>query len=361
MPGDDLERARLLLDLGRPREAADLASRVVAAQPGDADGWVVLARSLESMDQPARALEVANRAIGLDPNAAEPHLIASRALRALMNMPLAIKAGQEAVRLAPMEAAAHVNLAIALASKSRGHLSAFGHVRPRHLRLAAQHAAHAVRLAPYSTSGHFASGFVAAAASRRRLALQNYRQVLKIDPQHAAAHNNIAAIELGRGRLTKGGSGFARALSSDPSMQLARSNMRTTARRLSLRFHAVGWSIYVIFGAGIPASNDHRYTVQWSPRLGLALIVAGLYVSIAAFAWRRLDPRIRRFARGLVRDGVRVRMALTADAVTAVCFVILILGQGSSAPSFYAIGFFAIAISGIGHVWVVRSRARRAE
>lgn len=332
-------------NLNRPREAADFASRVVAAQPGDPNGWVILAHCLESMDEPARALEIANRAIGLRPDDPEPHLIASRVLRKMKNYSLAIVAGEEAVRLAPMAAATHVNLAVALASLGRGDLSLFGHLLPRHLRRAAEHAANAVRLAPSSAAGYFAAGFVASASGRRRLALQNYRRVLAIDPQHAAAMNNIALIDFHRGRLGAGGSGFARAIRADPTLSLARGNAIVVVRQTALLFQGLWWLLYCSFSgiAASPASG--AFAFAWTTRGEVALLLCAALGVLAVVAFGRMDPAVRSLARRVVARSWLVKILVVADFMTLVCFLMANLGRGSVVATWYGFGVIGILLA----------------
>jgi tetratricopeptide (TPR) repeat protein len=351
-----LQRAAILLDCNRPREAAELASQEVAASPSDPEAWLMLARSYESMHDLRRALETTNRAIGLDPSDPDAHLIASRVLRSLGDSTQGIRAAHETVRLAPMSAAAHANLAIALTSRGRGQ-SFFGHFLPRHLRLAADHAAHAQALSPSSTAGHFAAGFVAAASSQPRKARHHYRRVLAMDPQHATALNNLAVLDLGRGRVAKSGSGFARALATDPTLSLARRNVTATLRTLALVFHCLAWLIYFCF-SGIAANQEvGPLRFAWTTRCTVACWLAGVYAVLAATTYLRLDDRVRAFATRMVANIWVLKMVLLADGLTLVCFVISTFGQGSAASQFYLVG---IAGVGTAYLGLVMSRSHHA-
>lgn len=349
-----LQRAQVLLDLNRPRDAGELASRAAAANPGDSQAWILLARCYELTNEPRFALEMANRAIGLDPNDPDPHLIASRVLAGMGNPVVAVRAAQEAVRLASMSAHAHANLAVALSRLGAGS-STFGHFLPRHLKSAAHHAEEAIRLAPNSTAGHFAAGYVADRSSHRRDARKHYQRVLFIDPQNAAALNNIAKLELGLGRFSRGGEGFARALAADPSLKIARRNVRATVHMMTLAFHVLAWFIYVCF-SGV-ASNPELgpFAFEWSTRGEVALILGGIYALLATAAYLRMTPNVRSFATRLVSHSWIIKVALVGDAFTLVCFVISNFGHGQVTGSWFLLGFLGIGTSYAG---IVLSRAR---
>jgi len=349
-----LERAEILLGLKRPQEAGELASRAAAANPADPQAWIVLARCYELTNEPARALEMANRAIGLDPNDPDPHLIASRALTNVGSHEIAVKAAQEAVRLAPMSSSTHGTLAMALARLGHG-TPIFGLFVPQHLKAAAYHAQHATMLAPNSSFGHFAAGYVAMKSNEGSEARQHYRRVLSIDPQHAAALNNIAKVELGLGRFSRGGSGFARALQADPTLKVARRNVGATVLTLALAFHALGWLIYFSFSsvAGVPETGS--FALEWGTRAKAALTMGALFTVMAVAAYRHLERSVRAFALRMVAESWIIKIALVADAFTVLCFVVSNAGHGKATGTWFLCGILGVGAAFAG---IVLSRAR---
>jgi tetratricopeptide (TPR) repeat protein len=349
-----LQRAEILLGLKRPREAGELASRAAAANPSDPQAWIVLARCYELTHEPSRALEMANRAIGLDPNDPDPHLIASRALTNSGSHEIAVKAAQEAVRLAPMSASTHGTLAMALARMGNA-TSVFGHLLPRHLKAAAYHAQHATMLAPNYSFSHFAAGYVAMKSNQGRDARRHFRHVLSIDPMHAAALNNIAKLELGWGRFSRGGSGFARALQADPTLKVARRNVRAAVLAMTLAFHALGWLIYFSFSSVASVPETGSFGFEWGTRAKVALTLGGLYAGVAVAAYLRLEPSVRAFARGMIAQSWIIKIALVADAFTVLCFVVSNVGHGKATGTWFLYGILGV---GAAYAGIVSSRSR---
>jgi tetratricopeptide (TPR) repeat protein len=344
-----LHRAEVLLDLKRPQEAGEVASRAAAANPSDPQAWIVLARCYELTDEPTRALEMANRAIGLDPNDHDPHLIASRVLAQMGNHPLAVQAGHAAVRLAPMSTSAHANLAIALSGLST-RPPAFSYFLPRHLKLAAHHAQQAIALAPNSTAGHFAAGYVADKSNHGREARKHYRTVLVIDPQNAATLNNVAKLDFGVSRFSRGGEGFARALASDPSLKIARKNVRATLHAMAFAFHALGWLIYVSFSGDTSNPESGPLVFRWDTRGQVTVALGAAYAALAVAAYFRMTPDIRAFARRMVSQSWIIKTVLVSDAFMVVCFLVSNLGHGHATGTWFLFGLLGIPVGYAGFV-----------
>lgn len=342
-----LQRAETLLGMNRPREAADLAAREIAASPSDARAWTFLARCYAAMKQPSQALDAANRAVGLDPNDPDAYLIASKALQDLGGTVQAVRAAEEAVRLAPLSAATHANLASALTSRPLGE-TFFGLFLPRAYRRAADHASQAIALSPFTTTGYFAAGLVAMRSRRPRQARAHFQRVLGLDPQNAAALNNLAVLDVGRGRVSMGTARYAQAIATDPTLGLARDNVRRTVQMLAFGFHAMGWLIYFCFSGTMTTTQPAPTTFSWTTRSSVALALSAAYAIAVAVAYLRLDPRVRTFARQMVADSWAWKAALLMDAATYVCFAISTVARGSLAANTYVIGILFIGLTWIG-------------
>src|SRR3954451_7968510 len=73
-------RAAALFERVDPAKAAAHLEHVLAADPGSAEGWILMARIALVLDRADRALDAAGRAVGLVPEDARPLAMASRAL-----------------------------------------------------------------------------------------------------------------------------------------------------------------------------------------------------------------------------------------------------------------------------------------
>lgn len=324
---DHLHQADILLQLNRPAEAVRAATQAVAAEPENARAWGYLALCLGENGQHPAALAAVNRAVSLEPAEAGWRLQASRTLSALHVLKGSIAAATEAVRLAPWDPDTHTQLATALAWRGHGG-RVFGYQLPGDLTTAENHAQRAIALSAGSVDAQFAAALVAAAAGRYRLARRRYRQVLRMDPQHAAAINNLAAVDLHRLRLGRSGAGFVRALQTDPSLQLARRNVSKSVHLQLGCLQAVIWGIYLWFV--IARMGDPLDVQGGGNRVARAgLLIAGS-IALGVASLRRGDSSVRGFTAHLLRS----RPALwTAGGLDVVLLACLGLGAGASRAS----------------------------
>jgi tetratricopeptide (TPR) repeat protein len=285
----ELQRAEALLDLGRAEDARRHLARVVASDPENAAALGLLARALVLTGRPADALVAANRAAAADPESSSGHLFAAVALVDLEQYDEAARAAREAVRLSPEHAWCHILLTYALSGCAEN-------MRPSRRRRTAvaeaRAAGHeAVRLAPESADAHAALGYVAFVAGPRRAAVASLRRALELDPTHAVASNNLGALRLNSYRLFGAGQTLGAALRSDPSLELAKDNLRLVlARALAVAnvaaLVAVALHLWALSADSAAAGTAGRAAVG-------ALLVGGL--AGTAVALRRGPRGIRRY------------------------------------------------------------------
>jgi Flp pilus assembly protein TadD len=210
----EVARAHALLQVNRPEAAASELRKAIASDPSDPKAWCVLAAAQLRMNQPAAALESAREASKADPELEWPHRIMSVARGQLDHSIGAVSSAREAVRLAPDTALTHAQLAIAL---SRG---GFRERRQVHGEIR-----RAVALAPEDASIHFFAGNALMRRRRTGPAMAHFRRALQIDPEHSDAMNNLAVLQLRRGRLLSAASGFGSAAAADPRKDISRRNL----------------------------------------------------------------------------------------------------------------------------------------
>jgi tetratricopeptide (TPR) repeat protein len=210
-------------------------------------------------------------------------------------------------------------------------------------------------LAPNSTAGYFAAGYVATKSNHPREARKYYTRVLSMDPHNGAALNNIAKLDLGRGRFARSGEGFARALATDPSLGVARRNVRATVHMMTLMFHVLAWLIYVVFSGVAATPETGPVSFTWSTRSEVALVMGLGYGALAVIAYLRMPPNVRAFALRRVSESWIIKAALVSDAFTLLCFVVSNFGHGAFTGTWYLLGFLGIGASYAG---IVLSRTR---
>lgn len=289
---ETLQRAEAMIALRRPEEAVQILGPLLAHEPGDVRGWCLLAQAQLQAKRPADGLDSVGHALSMAPDSEWAHRIASLAHAQLNHRTEAVGHARESVRVSPESWRTHARLALAAAEAD-----------PRCAE-AGQAAARAVQLAPDEAETHFACGYVAAGAGDDLLAEQAYRRCLQISPDHSAAQNNLGVIQLRRGRLVEGASGFASAAAADPRMDLSRRNIDVAARRLARRFHWVVLVVWFIVNALVSGSGNGTGALSGTTsHTGAIVAVLGLTLLGLAFSgWRlhqQLPPSLRSYLRTL--------------------------------------------------------------
>jgi tetratricopeptide (TPR) repeat protein len=317
----EIERAATLIDLRRFEEAASSLHRLLGHDPDNGRGWCLLAQAQLSRDDSESALEAANRAVAVEPEFEWGHRLRSTALRETGDDRGAIAAAFEAVRLAPDEWQGYACLSRALAE-----------VESRRDEAVAA-AEHAVALAPTRSEAHLAAGDAFAGAGNREEADAAYRRALALDPQNAAAHNNLARVNMRTGRtrflgLGDAAAGFETAVRADPHGSVSTYNLEVTLRSF------LAWLSYLIFIVA--------FVYWWIPARPL---VIGVLLCVPAVFALRFVSRIGSGLRGHLFHSVTHGRLGVAAALQLVAVLVMIYGVAASLPSHGVTAGVALALT----------------
>ncbi|KWX03015.1 hypothetical protein LI90_4065 [Carbonactinospora thermoautotrophica] len=278
-----LLRAQVLIRLRRWNRARSLLALVLARDPDCVEAWCLLARCHNGLGEYPGMLRAAERALTIDPASDWAHRLRSIALTELGRHQEAVYSAREAVRLAPKDWRAYVALASALNGL------------PEHRREALNWARRAVRLAPDQPDTHFTVGLVAAELGEDDLADRSFREALALRPDHAAAINNLALLDLRRGRMASAASGFGAAVASDPTSHIARENVDVVGWALLRRAHMVAF--VALFGlTQLLRLGDRGVVPALVPeRACVGVLLLGTWVAMILRTSGHLTPPVRRY------------------------------------------------------------------
>lgn len=314
-------RVELLCDLERWVDALPLVHRLLAAEPDNELAWCLLAQCQLGLGDHEAALTAAGTAAALAPDHEWPYRLASFAATNLGRHDEAVRAARESVRLDPHAWQTHARLAAAATrlNARRGRLD--GRARPSRAE-AAEAAERALALAPDEPQVQLIYGTVAAGQGRRTVAERAYRTALQLDPQSSAAHHLLAALILrrrtGSHGLAQAASGFATALSTDPTAQVSRRSLELTLRVF------LGRAGYGLFVTAYLSALFAGWSAPWSRAIPMLLLALPV-LFVLGFV-RRLSPALRSFLHQLLH-----RRA-TATAVWLEVGCILLMSAGVFAP-----------------------------
>ena len=229
----DLERAETLLDLGRAAEAERVARDHLAAQPESAGALNLLCRALNEQRRHPEAEQAIRAALELEPDESMHVLQLASTQTQLGQQARAVDTALHLLDLEPYEWSSHYILCQALLSGRR----------PR-TRQAYDAAVEARELAPWNPDTHNLVGMCAADLRRPEEAEAAYREALRLDPQHAFAMNNLAALALDRGEFGSAGAGLTAAAQTTPQEGIIRANLDLLVVKWSQRL------LYVELGVG---------------------------------------------------------------------------------------------------------------
>jgi tetratricopeptide (TPR) repeat protein len=214
-----LDRAQILLDLGRHEAALPLIVEALRLDPESVGTYCHLALALRMGGQRKQALAVLDDALKIDPNNEWPHRLRSVTYRELGDLKLALACAQEAFRLAPDLWLTSFVLANVLLSSSR-----LDQARDLGTRLRT--------MEPNNTHVFDLCGRAALASKQLLEAESFFREALRLDPQNASVHNNLGNVLTEQGRTVEAVQCFERALAANPLESDAQVNLYEGARTL---------------------------------------------------------------------------------------------------------------------------------
>jgi tetratricopeptide (TPR) repeat protein len=214
-----LQRAQMLLELGRHEEALPLIVEALRLDPEAVEIYCHLALALRMAGQRKQALAVLADALKKDPNHEWPHRLKAVTYREIGDLKLALASAQEAYRLAPDLWLTGYVLGNVLLSSSR-----LNQAREQSDRLRS--------LEPNNSHVFDLAGRVSLASKQLLEAENHFREALRLDPQNASAHNNLGNVLAEQGRTVEAVQCFERALAVNPLESEAQANLYKGARTL---------------------------------------------------------------------------------------------------------------------------------
>ena len=215
------ERIRLLIELGRPKEAVALCHRARAAGDEGPELMELIGLAEVRLGDFEAALRTLGHALQTSPERAHLHYLLAFAARSAKRDDEARAALAQALRLAPDEPV-YLRALAELQSDTQEHEAAV---------LTAKEA---VRCGPDRAANHVTLGFVSSAAGDKALARASYEQALALDPEDAAAWNNLGCLDLEAGDAVTARERFRHALRLQPSGERAQRNLAQTLKGRTL-------------------------------------------------------------------------------------------------------------------------------
>jgi Flp pilus assembly protein TadD len=332
------ERVEMLCDLGRWEEAVPLVHRLLTVEPENESAWCLLAQCRIGLGQFEAALAAARQAAVLAPGDEWPQRLISFACTHLGLPEEALRAAREAVRLDPHSWQTYARLAAAAVrpptgrprdrAERAGRAGSAGAIRGE----AMQAAERALTLAPDEPQVQLIYGTVAASGGRRVEAERAYRTALALDPQNSGAHHLLAALRLRRRSgpvgLAEAATGFATALSADPTAHLSRRSLELTLRVF------LGRATYGLFVTAYLSQLFAVGSTPWS-RLTPILLLALPLLFVVGFL-RRLPPQVRSFLGRMLLRGT-TGLATGLGGLSVAVMVVDVVAARSARPGLAAL------------------------
>jgi tetratricopeptide (TPR) repeat protein len=348
--GSAVDRAKLMLDVGRGEDAVALLTAHLAEHAEDTSALSLLAWAQLRCDRPAEALAATESALAVEPDHLGAWQRRSQALSALGRHDEAVWAGRRCVELAPDSWTTHYTYGLALRKV------------PGQEAMVLAAANRSVALAPGNPDTHVLLGLAYGGLGNSAAAEQCYRRALAIDPEHTYARSNLSTLDLRRGRFGAALAGFRAAASTDPQETLFHRNIAATVLSALIKrgyllalITVFGTWIVVnaLFGA-LPSDAGADAPTDWPLRTGLGVAAV---VAWAVLVGVKLRP-LSRYLRGHVRRvlGSLLRTARFAwlfggCLVSQVCVLLALFGAGlgpDAVTGLSLLGLVALLLGNLG-------------
>ncbi|CAM5655683.1 putative protein OS=Streptomyces glaucescens OX=1907 GN=SGLAU_15945 PE=4 SV=1 [Streptomyces glaucescens] len=334
-----VERADLLIDLGRYDEARQLLAERLAEDPEDIRAWVKLARSHLAGDEQdgATALEATQRALTLDSSDVGAIVMHAHALRAAGRFLETEDVLREAIRLDPGNWHALALLAnwlwriraIRSGRANGGQGRREDHVAA--LRESAELAQEAIRLAPEEVYPYEVARLIADMAGDRAAADRLDEAILRLDPQHpeALARRAGKAASAPGVPAAQAATLYADALAAAPDSEPMRQGLDEASYRLLRGIRWLALLCLALAGVGVDLFATDGETQRELPlplgqRLWDLVPMAVVWTLGALLRYRRLRAGVRVNLRSLVRRRVWARIVLGQAAWAMLCALLVV-------------------------------------
>lgn len=266
------QRADLLIEVGRYREALKELAADLAAYPGGYSSLCQSAFCHLQLGEFQRAYDLTKEALAADPEGEWAHRLQSLVFTATGDNKRACEAAQRAVQAAPNFIPSLHTLAYSLV----------GVWRPDE---AEEVAVKMLKIAPDSVDAYDAAGYIALKKEEYETAEKYYLAALKLDPESVPALNNLGVIylhysETGKGKEYRKRSAemFERAVKTQPTFETGQENLAMALGPVAKAGAPIGLILAVCWGANA-LKNLTRGGIEFGPDILQSLTLLSPYSS----------------------------------------------------------------------------------
>lgn len=343
-----VERAEALQELGRHAQALEVVGAALVSDPDDVDLLRSAAVSEFGLDRHGAAERHLRAALRVDPGSGWTLALLSMARRHLGDMTEAVAYGRRAVQCEPLSAATHLQLALALAASGDGHDEAVAEAH------------RSLELAPGWSAGHHGMATVMypyekKRVSRKRLraAETHLRLALEAEPGDAALLNDLARVQMAKGRHVNAAGNLARAVQQDPNQHVIHTNMDIV---LGTRIARAHWVLFLMWLV-LRHTAGTAVVATWVPAV-LAVVGAALIGGMVWSLYRSIGPAVPAFLRGFLRRQRLLTAWAACIVLSFVAFVAATVVPQSSTSVLITYSGVPLLV-GAGLSWVRYFRHRR--